>query len=329
MADRRIIRKGLQLAGWTILSGGILFLLIAAMNARTTIPCTAVDIRFSDPKGERYISRATISGLLDRSGVEGLKGRSVAEMDLLAMEKRLESDPWIRNAELFIDGKHVLHVTIFAQEPVARLFTTSGDSFYIDSSLHRIPLNERHTPRLPVFTSLPLGKHPWSRKDSLMLSEVREIVDHLMADSFWLAQIEQCDFDPQHGFTMVPKFGEHRIIFGKGSEVDEKFHKLMVFYRQVLSRTGWNSYASLDLRFSGQLVAIPAGADPLLGDSAVQKFDKGGRPGLVVHDDVRTGTAESPAKEVSPKKSAIGAGEIKVGKEQKPKAVMPSSAKKT
>ncbi len=316
------------MAGWIILASGSLFLLVAAMNARTSIPCAAVEIKFRNAQGEKYVSRASIARALDDRGSEALKGRSVREMDLLEMEKRLERDPWIKNAELYMDGKHVLHVTIVEQTPLARVFTASGESFYIDSGLNRIPLNERYTPRLPVFTGLTLGKYPWGSRDSLKLSEVREIVKHMTADSFWMAQIEQSDLDPQYGFIMIPKIGEHRIIFGEGKEVAQKFHNLLVFYRQVLSRTGWSSYATVDLRFAGQVVAVPAGKDPLSGqviDDAVAGISGHGAGSADTRPSVEAVRNASSRQNIETTGPAIK--ETRSTEGPKPKAVMPPTKK--
>ncbi len=91
------------------------------------------------------------------------------------MEDRLERDPWIHNAELFFDNKRVLRVTIEENQPVARVFTLKGNSFYIDSNLQRLPLNSRHTPRLPVFTGFPGERYPFKGKDSVLMEEVKDM----------------------------------------------------------------------------------------------------------------------------------------------------------
>ena len=61
-------------------------------------------------------------------------------IDLASMENELQKSQWIKNAELFFDNNNVLQVRITEREPVARIFTTSGSSFYIDSSLDKIAI---------------------------------------------------------------------------------------------------------------------------------------------------------------------------------------------
>jgi hypothetical protein len=54
---------------------------------------------------------------------------------------------------------------------------------------------------------------------------------------------------------LVPKFGNHTILFGKVDDMEIKFEKLLVFYREALNKVGWNKYKVLDIRFNNQVVA--------------------------------------------------------------------------
>jgi len=58
---------------------------------------------------------------------------------------------------------------------------------------------------------------------------------------------------------MVPVIGNHLVEFGDGTDCAGKFHRLFIFYRDVLSRTGFDHYASVDLRFSGQVIGTRKG----------------------------------------------------------------------
>ncbi len=72
-----------------------------------------------------------------------LKESQIENINLKALETRLKSDRWIANAELFFDNKQTLQVIVDEKEPVARIFTVDGRSFYIDSACRRLPLSEK------------------------------------------------------------------------------------------------------------------------------------------------------------------------------------------
>ncbi len=97
-------------------------------------------------------------------------------IDLASMETALKKSQWIKNAELFFDNNNVLEVRITEREPIARIFTTSGSSFYIDSSLARLPLSDKFSPRLPVFTDFPTDVIVLSKKIAISL----KISEHLV-----------------------------------------------------------------------------------------------------------------------------------------------------
>ena len=74
------------------------------------------------------------------------------------METELEKNVWIKTAELFFDNNEILQVTVQEREPVARVFTPRGTTFYIDNELAMLPLSEKFSARLPVFTNFPSDK---------------------------------------------------------------------------------------------------------------------------------------------------------------------------
>jgi cell division protein FtsQ len=265
------IRNGLLMAGWIILGVALLTLLIAAMNTKTTKPCTDVVISFKNKDGALYTGKTAISKMLNERGLSVLKGKAVKNFDLKAMEEKLEKDPWIKNAELFFDNKRVLRVNIEENEPIARVFTIKGNTFYLDSSLQRLPLNERHTPRLPVFTGFPTERYPWKGKDSVLMSEVKQMALFLDNDPFWMAQIDQCDINAQRNFELIPKIGDHLIIFGDGKNIPERFRKLNLFYQQVLAKTGFNTYKDINVQFEGQVVATKRNNRYVKSDTALAR----------------------------------------------------------
>jgi cell division protein FtsQ len=70
-----------------------------------------------------------------------------------------------------------------------------------------------------------------------------------------MAQVAQIDITPERNFEMVPVVGNHLVKLGNGENIDKKFHRLMVFYKQVLSKTGFDKYKVIDVQYKGQVVA--------------------------------------------------------------------------
>jgi cell division protein FtsQ len=259
-----------MLVFWIGLSVSALTLLIAAMEARSSKPCKDVNISIIAGANAMFVDKGDVRNVLDFIGGK-LVGKSMKEFDLSKMEDSLESNPWVSRAELYFDNNRVLHVKVEEREPIARVFTAKGNSFYIDTTLTRLPLSEKFTPRLPVFTGFPSEKTKWKGSDSILLNQMKDISLFLAADSFWMAQIDQIDINPQKQFVMVPKVGEHTILFGDGEDAAKKFRKLYAFYDEVMSKTGWNQYSTVHVGFKGQVVGTRKDAMEIRSDTTLAR----------------------------------------------------------
>jgi cell division protein FtsQ len=179
----------------------------------------------------------------------------------------LRKDQWIKKVEIFLDNNNVLQVTISEREPVARIFTVSGASFYMDSALKRLPLSDKFSARLPVFTNFPTDVIILTKQDSMLLKGIKLMSEYISSDPFWMAQIEQIDITPSRSFELITKLGSQVIRFGNADNYKEKFNKLLAFYKQVQTKTGWNRYSVLDLQFKGQVVAVNSDLKAIKADS--------------------------------------------------------------
>lgn len=267
MAHSKVIARVLGIVGWMLAGSAVLVLLVGAIGIRNRNTCSGIRIAYTHPGGGRYVDSQQIVHLLKADVESRLTGAPLSSLDLNRMEDRLESDPWIRDADLYLDRGHILHMRIEERSPVARIFTRSGHSFYIDSLLNRIPLNPLYTDRLPVFTGMPLSIMGRQPGDTQHLAEVWQIVSYLRSDELAMAIVDQADYEPGTGFVLIPKLGDHRIVFGDATDIAGKFRRLRIFYQQVMSRSGWNSYRQIDIQYRDQVVAIPSGSLPAAIDS--------------------------------------------------------------
>jgi cell division protein FtsQ len=199
-----------------------------------------------------------------------IKGFPVASFNLHQLEQMLERNTWIDDAELYFDNQDVLHVTVVEKEPVARIFTTEGNSFYIDSLGRKMPLSDKLSARVPVFTNFP-DKKRMTGKDSVLLNDVRGTANFIFNDPFWMSQVAQIDITTERKFEMIPVVGNHLVKLGNGENIAKKFRRLMVFYQQVLSKTGFDKYKVIDVQYEGQVVASKFAGDAKVDSVQLRK----------------------------------------------------------
>jgi cell division protein FtsQ len=263
-------KKRLIQAFWILAGTGTVVLLVAAMQKKSVKACSDVQVEITGATEHVFVDEKDVLDILKSKG--SFKGVATNAVKLREIEEALENDPWIQNAELFFDNNQLLQVRITEREPIARIFTVMGSSFYLDSSGMQLPLSEKLSARVPVFTSFPYGKK-LSAPDSALLKDVIKLSSYILTDSFWNAQIAQIDISGNE-FEMVPVIGNHIIQFGDVSDMEKKFKKLFAFYKNVSTRVGFDKYERINLVYDGQIVATRRGAIVPVADSAraMQQF---------------------------------------------------------
>ena len=256
---KKTIRKILFVSMWMVIGGGMLVLLIAAMGKQKKNTCKdySITIKGNEAK-DFFLTETDVVKLLKAATKGNIKGQSKASFNLQQMENLLEENVWIKDAQLYFDNKEVLHVSVVERKPVARIFTQTGKTFYIDENEQGIPVSENMTIKVPVFTGVP-DKENRAKKDSLLIHDIRTTAQFINGNPFWTSQVAQIDVaasnaDGSLEFEMVPVIGNHIVKLGDGENVEQKFNRLFIFYKQVLARSGFDKYKTIDVRFEGQVV---------------------------------------------------------------------------
>jgi cell division protein FtsQ len=270
--NKKIVKRILITTVWSLVAAGAVVLLIAATRQQNAKVCSDVVVRVKGVDGVQYISEKNILNTISGGAPETMKGQLIKTFDLNQLEQLLEKNLWIRNAELFFDNKDVLHVDITERQPVARVFAVSGETFYLDDMGEQLPTTNDQIARVPVFTSFPTITKPLVSKDSVLLQQVKEVGTYLLKHNFWMAQVEQVNIN-NYELELIPKLGNHIIQFGEGTNVDAKFNRLLLFYKQIMNKTGWNYYSSLDVRYDKQLVAVRRDSASLFKSFALASKD--------------------------------------------------------
>lgn len=259
-------KKRLKIAAWFALGFCTVALLVAAIEVQKNKRCSDIQVQIKGADKHAFIDRQDVLQLIKQN--HGEVNAAVHEINLQQIENALVKNSWIQQAELFFDNKNRLIVNITEREPVARVFTIAGNSFYIDSSCRRLPLSTKISARVPMFTSFPDYQKRMTAPDSALLSDVKTMAEYIAADSFFTAQVAQVNITPNRKFEIIPLVGNQLIKIGDAENLDEKFKKLFAFYKQVWAQAGFEKYSVLDVRFSGQLVATKRGVGNSMIDTA-------------------------------------------------------------
>ena len=340
------IKKIFFIAFWVCIGGGMFTLLMAAISSSNKDRCSGYEINIRGASKNLFIDEKDAEQILQKSLGGSIKGKLITTFNLLALEVKLEKNNWIENAELYFDNKDLLHIRISEREPIARIFTGSGGSYYIDSTGRSIDLSEKLSARVPVFTGFP--DQLKNASDSQLLYQVKMAAAFIYHEPFWMAQVAQIDIGADRKFEMVPVVGNHLVRLGDGDNMAAKFRRLMIFYQQVLSKAGFEKYKLIDVQYKGQVVASRFIGDPRVDSVQLRKnverllkLSWEAATDTVIHHLPVTSTLE-PDSAIAPDPSLIDVPEVKPKievaekkkvsvpvkkqekeKAKKPKAVMP------
>ena len=263
---QNIIRFFINLL-WVLVGSASIVLLVSAVHNKEVKICKGVEINISGVSTNFFIDKTDVYNIIKNFGGDSMQKKSLASIDLGRIEKALEKDVWVKNAELYFDNNNVLKVSVEEREPVARLFTVTGNTFYIDSSCMMLPLSDKFSARLPVFTGFTSDARILAKDDSSLLCSIKNMSLKILSDTFLMAMIDQIDISTNRSFELVPKLGKQRILFGDATDVNSKFDKLKLFYKDVITQSGWNRYSTINLQYKNQVVASIRGKEDVVADS--------------------------------------------------------------
>jgi len=258
------------MAAWLLVIAGITTLLVAANKKQTEHVCKMVNVSIKGTGEKYYIDKTDILKQLEKAYHSSLLNKPLKSISLVTLEKSLEKDQWIGDAELYFDREDVLHVIIEERTPIARVFTTGGRTFYMDSSAHQMPVIERTGIRVPVITGFP-NSNKFNSKDSVLLTDVKKVAWFIYSNEFWNAQVGQVDITPERKFELIPVIGDHIIRLGNADNLENKMSRVLLFYKHVLSKVGFNKYSAIDVQFDAQVVAVNKGPVSKVDSIQLQK----------------------------------------------------------
>lgn len=245
---------------WLGVAIGMGTVITAAMRTQEAGVCNGYSIQIEGFKeGMLFTSKEQIAELLKAATKGDIKGQPKSEFNLPVIEDLLEQSAWVYNADLYFDNNNVLHANVTERKPLARVFTSLGTSFYIDEAAKQIPLSDKVSLDLPVFTGYP-SKKIMNGADSVLVQNVIATASFINEDPFWNAQVAQIDISNCGAdcwtMSMIPVVGNHKVDLGDGTDIASKFHRLYLFYDQVLKRTGFDKYQKIDVQYNGQVIGV-------------------------------------------------------------------------
>ncbi|HEY9176390.1 MAG TPA: hypothetical protein VIN07_01805 [Flavipsychrobacter sp.] len=249
------VRKILQALLTLVLAVVSVTAVLSATKLQRNRTLADVDIQINN-KQYGFVTEKEIEQTLLRDG-EIKRGKTkLSALNVRQMEKVVIANPWVEDAQVYVDNKQKLHALVVQRVPVVRIFEKEGNSYYIDKNMEVLPLSPKYNYYTTVVTNVPELKN--DSASNILKAKIMALVQFIRRDTFWNAQVSQLIVRDDMQFEIVPVLGEHQVILGDTTDMQLKFDNLFAFYTKVLNEVGWDKYQVLDLSYKGQLVASPA-----------------------------------------------------------------------
>ncbi len=233
---------------------GLILLMAVARKKSDFARDTAVEV-MPLAGGNKLISEGDVKQALLRSFGNTLEGTELRDLEVERMERELEKDPFVADAETYIDQQSNLHVRIEQRQPLLRILDKDGGNYYLDSDGAKMPPSKNFAARVLVATgNIPAYTIDFQKTRRNKLRDLFVLTKTLLEDPFFSGFIQQIHLNSNQEFMLVPLVGDQKIIIGSVRKLDEKLQRLKIFYKEGMPYAGWRKYSTIDARYAGQIV---------------------------------------------------------------------------
>ncbi|MBF0586104.1 FtsQ-type POTRA domain-containing protein [Prosthecochloris sp. N3] len=216
-------------------------------------------------KQQVWVREVVVSGvsLLDAGELKAYAGdladRPLQDVDTEELRRRYVSHPYIRSASVTRELNGIVRVHVEERQPLCRLVTDGGVRM-IDTEGVVLPVRrEVAVPgRLIEVTGLPVKPAGIGRPATVSgeLFEVfNDVLDALRQTAYAGLLVRRITLIDGNKTYFTVAGSQTRFVVGNDGNYKEKLKKFEIFWQKVVSRKGFDSYSSVDLRFHDRVFA--------------------------------------------------------------------------
>ncbi|WP_298892586.1 cell division protein FtsQ/DivIB [uncultured Psychroserpens sp.] len=189
-----------------------------------------------------FVTQETVSKLLIQNQ-ETVTNKPKDIIDLNELESALNSNPMIKQAQVFMSVDGLITAEIEQKKPIARVSTNA--SYYIDETGSFMPLSTNYTARVPLVTG-------YIEKNDL--ENVHVIARKIQNDEFLIKHVVQIHQNQDKTIDLKFRSHDFRIHLGHLKLLDKKINNLKAFYVKAMKDETLDNYKLVNLKFDKQVI---------------------------------------------------------------------------
>lgn len=214
----------------------------------------SIEVHVQGIRDVYFVDEAEVVSLLQNEFSFLKPGSPLEEISLGTIEKRIEHHPFVKNSEVFMDLKGTVVVKIEQHRPVARIIRPMAPHGYISAEGEILPTSANYTSRVLTLDG-PLAEELLEEENlNSKHGDLMELIHFIEGNNFWSAQIPGLQIDRKGNIILYQQVGRQVIEFGKPTEIEEKFKRIAIFYKEILPVKGWDFYERVNVKFKDQII---------------------------------------------------------------------------
>lgn len=198
-----------------------------------------------------------------------LTAKKLSEVDFDSIQRYLAGLDKIESAEVMRLSDHHIRIRVVPMVPVARVWPSTGHSYYVNRNGKRIRASSRYRLDVPQIS----GNY-----SPTALLPLLEFMKRDTDAGDFITMISAADTT---NIILVPAMRGHVINIGDARNLEDKFHRLRRFYGEVLPVKGYTFYDTISVKWDHQVVAtrrnnkLPDLSVPIIEELEHEQADPG------------------------------------------------------
>ncbi|MBT8246156.1 MAG: hypothetical protein HKP48_10750 [Winogradskyella sp.] len=218
---------------------GFLYAFTNTRNTRRVIDKPVVE--FSSASN-LFLTHQNVSKLLIQNP-KGLHNDNKEIIDLNELESTLNSNPMIKNAEVYMSVNGQLSAVIEQKRPIARVHTNA--SYYIDDEGVYMPLSVNYSARVPLVTGMV---------NKTKLDKIYKIAKKIDEDEFLKKYVIEIHQKTDSSIDLRLRKYAFIVQFGDLTKLGKKINNFKAFYQKAIKDKTIDTFSSVNLRFDNQVI---------------------------------------------------------------------------
>ncbi len=196
-----------------------------------------------------------------------ITNQAVGSADLEGIRQVVKSNQFVDEADVSVTVSSDLMIKVTQRTPLVRVYSKKSQ-FYLDTKGRYMPISQINNQRVIVangyikkdfsgnIASLDIealvAANP--KAENYDITKIFRLAKYINNDKNAKVLFDQIYLNSNGDMEIVPKLGNHTVVLGDINNLDEKFENLFALYQKGFSKTGWEKYSSVNLKFKDQII---------------------------------------------------------------------------